>query len=305
MATFKCLACGHDNNVGDESCSSCSSSLNLKLCSVCEAINAHSAEHCHGCKADFRPAPEITTLEADAPPAGGLAQEGPPVAKYLPTAWRMAAERARKRSTKLAAALWLVSVLAAGLGSYFYAVSRADQRPVAAQKVDAAQTSGPAAKPEVGPRELARPQTAEPKQPQAPAASGKIAPARTPPAPTARSTPPSEPKRTTAAVTHTRAAGADASARTTAVALPGVAAPAAATPAAAAPVPAASAPILPVSEPPAASVTHTKTALTQAAAATAAPAAATEGRTVPAETRSDESAGCAPAVAALGLCKSK
>jgi hypothetical protein len=304
MATLKCLACGHDNSVGDESCSSCSSSLNLRLCSVCEAINANGAERCHSCNAEFGPEPEVATpLEADAPPEQGLAQEVPPVVKYLPAAWRMAAERARKRSAKYTAALWLVSVLAAGLGSYFYAVSRADHRPEAARKVEAAQTSAPAAKPEVGPKELAKPQTAEPKQAQAPAVSGKIAPARTPPAPIARSTPPSEPKRTPAAVTHTRAAGAEAPARTTAVALPVAAA---ATPAAATPVPAASAPILPLGQPPAAiSVTHTKAVLTETAAATAAPAAATEGRSAPAEPRSDEPAGCAPAVAALGLCKSK
>ena len=297
MATLKCLACGHDNSVGDQSCSSCSSSLNLRLCSVCEAINANSAERCHSCKAEFRAEPEIVTpLKADAPPGGGLAQEAPPVAKYLPAAWRIAAARGRKRRTKVAAALWLVSVLAAGLGSYFYAVSRADQRLEAARKAEPTQTSTPAAKPEVAPRELAKPQAAEPQQAQAPAVSGKIAPARTPPAPTARSTPPSEPKRTTAAVTHTRAAGADAPARTTAVALPVAAAPASA---------ARATTLAPSEASVTQSVTHTKAALTEAAAATAAPAAATEGRTVPAETRSDEPAGCAASVAALGLCKSK
>ena len=44
MASLKCLACGHDNKVGDQSCTSCSSSLNLRLCSACEAINARTAK---------------------------------------------------------------------------------------------------------------------------------------------------------------------------------------------------------------------------------------------------------------------
>jgi hypothetical protein len=52
-------------------------------------------------------------------------------------------------------------------------------------------------------------------------------------------------------------------------------------------------------------VTHTNAVITGAAAANTAQAAASEGASVPAETRSDEPAGCAAAVAALGLCKSK
>jgi hypothetical protein len=76
--------------------------------------------------------------------------------------------------------------------------------------------------------------------------------------------------------------------------------------------PAADAAILPVSEAPEAipehkrmSVTHTKADLTESAVTTAAPAAAMQVRTVPAEVRNDEPAGCPPAVLALGLCKSR
>src|SRR4051794_38597797 len=84
MATLKCLACGHDNNVGDQSCSSCSScssSLNLKLCSACEAINAHDAERCHSCKAEFRIEPEVVTFEMDAPASGAPVEAAAPAGK--------------------------------------------------------------------------------------------------------------------------------------------------------------------------------------------------------------------------------
>lgn len=310
MATLKCLACGYDNKVGDESCSSCSSSLNLKLCSVCEAINANNAERCHSCNVEFRVEREVADLlEADALLREGATPEASPVVKTLPAVWRMAADRARKGSTKLGAALWVLPLLAAGLGYYFYVVLQAPQspevagKPEVAQKVEAAQKSEPAANPELAPKELAKPQSADLKPAPAPAVSGRITPPKTAPAPIARSTPTSEPKRTTASVTHTRAAAADASTKTAVAALP-----------AATPVPAAAsaATVAPASEPPSpapdrrrVSVTHTKAVLTEAAAAVAAPAAATEGRTVPVATKSDEPAGCAAAVVALGLCKSK
>jgi hypothetical protein len=263
MATLKCLACGHDNKVGDESCSSCSSSLNLKLCSACEAINAHSAERCHGCNADFRAEAEAAALEAEPRPRD--LHEAPFVYKTLPAAWRAAAQEARKRSTRVTVGLWLLPLLALGLGYYSY---------VTLQKSDAVPAAQAA-------------------QMRAPAVSGKLAPPKTAPAPLARNMQAPEPKRATSSVTHTRAGAA---------ALPV---------AAAAPLPAASAANA-ASEVPAANaerrhapVTHTKAILTEAAAATTVPAAASEGRSVQAETRSDEPAGCAPAVVALGLCKSK
>jgi hypothetical protein len=49
---MNCLACGHDNRAGEESCVSCSASLNLKLCERCDAINAADAERCHNCGAE-------------------------------------------------------------------------------------------------------------------------------------------------------------------------------------------------------------------------------------------------------------
>jgi hypothetical protein len=290
MATLKCLACGHDNNVGDEWCSSCSSSLNLRLCSACEAINAHDAERCHGCNAEFRIEPEVGTFE-------------------------MATEQARKPSRRSVAVLAVLPLLAAGAAyCYFYAASPAAEAPRTAPMqvaptqapsiVEAARKSEPAPDPEAAaPTEPARPQTVEVKQ--APVVSGKIAAPRTAAAP-ARSTRPAEPKRTTATVTHTR--GADAASRTAVdapgrTAAPDVQATTAVTtlPAAAASAPAANAAILPVSE----RVTHIKADPVESAATTAAPAAATQVRTVPAEAGSDERAGCSPAVAALALCKSR
>jgi hypothetical protein len=305
MATLKCLACGYDNNVGDESCKSCSSSLNLRLCSVCEAINAHSAQHCHSCKVEFGAEPEgAATLEADAPPREGEAQDAAPVGRMLPAAWRLAAEQARKRSTKSAVTLWVLPLVAAGAGYYFYAVSQAPQKPQVGAKVEASQKSpAPAAQAEAAPREPAKPQTVELKPPQAPAVSGKITAPKTASAPVAKSPAPAVPKRTTTSVTHTRSAGAALPVATTAVTA----------------APASNAAAATTSEPPAAiperrgvQVTHTKAVLTEAPAATTAPVAATaaaaaasEGRSVRTETTNDEPAGCAAAVAALGLCKSK
>ena len=319
MATLKCLACGHDNNVGDEWCSSCSSSLNLRLCSACEAINAHDAERCHSCNAEFRIEPEVVTFEMDAPPPGGEPVEaGAPAAKALPAVWRLATERARKGSARPVAVLAVLPLVAAGAAYYFYAASPAAQAPQfapaqvtptkVAPKVEAAQKSEPAPDPEAAPKEPARPQTAEVKPAQAPAVSGRIAAPWTAAAP-ARSTPRSEPKRTAAAVTHTRAAGAAAPSRAAAADTPASTAAADAPakaavttlPAGAASASAASAAILPVSE----RVTHTKADLTESAGTTAAPAAAAQVRTVPAEAKSDEPAGCPPAVVALGLCKSR
>jgi len=324
MATLKCLACGHDNNVGDEWCSSCSSSLNLRLCSACEAINANDAERCHSCNAEFRIEPQVVTFEMDAPSGGGPAEAAAPV-RALPAVWRLATEQARKRSSRPAAVLALLPLLAAGAAYYFYAASPAAQAPQVAPTqvtptqvaptVTAAQKFERGPDPEAAPKEPARPHTAEVRPAQAPAVSGKITAPRTATAP-ARSTPPSEPKRTAAAVTHTRATGAGASSRAAAADAPAktaaadapantatadTPAKAAVTTLPAASASAASAVILPVSE----RVTHTKADLTESAVTTAAPAAATQLRAVPAEVRNQEPAGCPPAVVALALCKSR
>ena len=303
MATLKCLACGHDNKVGDEWCSSCSSSLNLRLCSACEAINASDAEHCHSCNARFRIEPEVVTFEMNAPSPGSAPLEAAPAERALPAVWRLATEKARRPSSRPAAMLALLPLLAGGVAYYFYGASPAPQAPQpvpvqVAPKVDLVQKSEPSAVPEAAPKEPARPHTVEAKPAPTPVASGRIAAPRTSAAAPARST--FEPKRTTAAVTHTRAASAETSARAVAAEAPTKAA-VTVLPAVAAPTPAASAAILPVSE----RVTHTKADQTESAVMTAAPGAAAQGRTVPAEGRTDEPAGCPPAVAALALCGSR
>src|ERR1051326_5244790 len=119
MATLKCLACGHDNDVGDESCSS---SLNLKLRSACEAINANDAERCHSCNAQFSVAPE----------------------------W-LATGQARKRSARSTAVLAVLPLMVGGAAYYFYASSEATTPPHAAPKVEAAQKSEPQSQPELAP----------------------------------------------------------------------------------------------------------------------------------------------------------
>jgi hypothetical protein len=264
--------------VGDESCASCSSSLNLKLCSVCEAINAHSAKRCHSCKAEFGSEPEVaTTLEADAPPRQDEAPEAAPAGRTLPAAWRSAAEESRRSSTKSAVALWVLPLVAAAAAYYLYdAVSQPARKPQVAQKLEATQKSAePASQAQAAPHEPAKPQTTEVKQPQAPAVSGKISAPKTAPAPLPRVAPSAtETKRATAGIPHAAAAAA--------------------------------APPAAIPDSRRVAVTHTKAALTEAAAATTPPAAAaSEGRSAVAETRNDEPAGCTAAVAALGLCKSK
>ena len=305
MATLKCLACGHDNNVGDESCSSCSSSLNLKLCSACEAINANEADRCHSCNADFRMEPEVVTSELDTPSLRQPAAEAVAAEKALPAVWRLATDQARRPSTRFAVALAVLSLLVIGAAYYFYASPQAPTQPPAVPKAEAAQKAEPQRQPDVAPPGESAP---------APTVSAKIVPPRAA-ATLSRSAPPPEPKRTTAAVTHTRAASAtapssttpvDASMKTTAGVLPVIT-----TPAVAAPAPAADAAIIPVSGSPAMlaesrrmSVTHTKADFKEPAITTTPPAAAVQP-TDPAEARNDEPAGCAPAVVALGLCKSK
>lgn len=69
----KCIACGHGNGAGELSCQACGSSLDLKLCASCEAINAMKAERCHACGAQFmapvngRMVPVAMTYTIDAP----------------------------------------------------------------------------------------------------------------------------------------------------------------------------------------------------------------------------------------------
>ena len=137
MASLKCLACGHDNKVGDESCVSCSSSLNLRLCSACEAINATNAERCHSCGAVFgaasepAPAPEEVTEVRSEP----RRFENP-----LPAAWIAGAALASRGDRRLRAALWILPVVAVGSAAwYFYSAPQAaPAKPPVAQVKQAA-----------------------------------------------------------------------------------------------------------------------------------------------------------------------
>src|SRR6476620_11041804 len=118
MATLKCLACGHDNYVGDKSCSS---SLNLRLFSACEAINASDAERCHSWNAQFFVSPEVVepvVVEVDLRPAAGAGHEAP-VYEFLPATWQMPEEPVRRRRRTFAASLMVLPLLAAGMAYYF------------------------------------------------------------------------------------------------------------------------------------------------------------------------------------------
>ena len=50
---LECLACGHGNKPGDKFCAQCASSLDLKLCGSCEAMNANSDARCYKCGAEL------------------------------------------------------------------------------------------------------------------------------------------------------------------------------------------------------------------------------------------------------------
>jgi Double zinc ribbon len=47
----RCLACQHENKIGERLCEACGSSLNLKLCAACEAVNGDAAVTCYSCGA--------------------------------------------------------------------------------------------------------------------------------------------------------------------------------------------------------------------------------------------------------------
>ena len=278
MATLKCLACGHDNKVGDESCASCSSSLNLRLCSACEAINANSAPQCHSCGAHFGAEAEVTS------PAEEVGAEAPADEKILPAAWVVGAEQATRRSRRATAALWLVVVL--GMASFTYYFYGAQPQP--APKQLAAEPPAPAAAAELLELKVPPPEIKQP-----PAPKVVVQPA---PTPVAQARTAFEPKRALAPVTHTRDAGVATPVKTIPAAAPAV-------PAVAAPVVAAavseSAPVVVERR---ARVTHTRTEPSEAPVAGAGPSVVPVS--VPGTAAKVEPAPCAPAVAALGLCKS-
>ena len=53
MSALHCLACEHENPQGENFCQKCGSTLNLKLCKDCEAINEVKAQACHKCGIQF------------------------------------------------------------------------------------------------------------------------------------------------------------------------------------------------------------------------------------------------------------
>lgn len=282
MATLKCLACGHDNKVGDESCLSCSSSLNLKLCSACEAINANRAERCHSCGSAFiaREPAAVPVLE-DAVAFVDLAPS-----KWLPAKVRFVETVLPPRSRARAIALWTAPlVIVVAVLPYYL-----NGQPSAVAKTAAPVPASPAAS-----QALAAPQArTEPARPVAKA-----------PEPGARSAS-TDPKRPSA-ITHTRAGAETAPLAVTApvatkrVAAQAKAAPAVKTAPAALAAPALAAPAAPAYG----RVTHTQ-APEPGTAPAVAPAAEAPPAVQPQPTAlKDSSLACAPAVAALGLCSTK
>jgi hypothetical protein len=285
VATLKCLACGLDNKVGDESCSSCSSSLNLRLCSACEAINAHDAQRCHSCGAQFSAeAPAAATVVEE------IAQEAPPSEKVLPAAWVLGAEEATRRGRRAAAVLWLLPLAAvASSAYYFYGTPQAASKPAALNhKIESAATKAAPLVLQSAPAPIVthtRADSVAALVKAAPAATAAVAPAgqiaKSQPISAATNAAPLVP------VTHTRAES---------LAAPAVA------------PQAAPAVVLPVKESaPTAErrprVTHTKAEAPEAAEPVVVRAAS--GASVPSTEAKVEPAACAPGVAALGLCKSK
>lgn len=201
----KCLACGYGNNPGEVSCAACGSSLDLKLCSACEAINASRAARCHACGVEFA-APEET--------------------RTLPAIWRMPRPPLRK-SKQLAALIVLPLGATLALAYYVYgSVLTGSTGPVAApvlaQKHESpapAQKPASSATPAIAPAPVPAPaaKVAQPKevreapakpkeihQPSPVPVQAKSAPALAPPVRPVSEFPPSADKAAHPRVTHTR-----------------------------------------------------------------------------------------------------
>lgn len=75
MAELKCVACHKPNRADDRFCAACGSSLDLKLCPACEAVNNPVADRCHNCGKALGEPPEtaevetlVTAVEVQPPP---------------------------------------------------------------------------------------------------------------------------------------------------------------------------------------------------------------------------------------------
>jgi hypothetical protein len=290
MATLKCLACGHDNKVGDESCLSCSSSLNLKLCGACEAINANRAERCHSCGAAFNaPEPAAVPVLEDAVAFVELAPS-----KSLPAKIRFVETVLPSRSRARAVALWTppLVILVAMLAYYLNGRPSVNAQPSAVAQAPAAVAPVRPAAPQASAAPQARTEAARPvaKATQPGARSATVQPRAS-----------TEAKRP-AAITHTRA-GAEsappavpAPAPTKTIAAKVNAAPEAKTAPTSLAAPGFAAPAAPAYG----RVTHTRPP-----APGTAPAAQVPSAQPPPTALKNSSLACAPAVAALGLCSTK
>src|SRR5688572_16413000 len=179
MATLKCLACGQDNKAGEEWCRSCSSSLNLRLCTGCEAVNGATADRCHNCGAGFE---QETPRAVATAPFEELVLDEAPALRSLPAMRRSEDTITASPSRGRGAALWTVAIaLVAGSA---YAYYHYELPGVPAAKGAIAATVGPTKAPVVAAPALAPAPAVEAKPVEAPAvAQPKIAKAPPPPAP--------------------------------------------------------------------------------------------------------------------------
>jgi hypothetical protein len=112
--TRECLACGHQNKPSAASCAACFTSLNLKLCAVCEAANALTAGKCHACGASLVDGAPVKEAPVPVAAAERLFEEVPRI-RLLPLH-----SKAPARTGRLAG-LWIVSVAVAAGGGYYFA----------------------------------------------------------------------------------------------------------------------------------------------------------------------------------------
>src|SRR5688572_21576419 len=278
MSALKCLACQHENKVEDKFCEACGSSLDLRFCPACEAVNGRGATRCHSCSAALpADAAEETAAPEEAAAPGETAAPQAQAQFRPPLRWRVIeADRspARQAAVLTGRALLALSLVALGaLAYHFYG----EWSPAAKA---AAAAAAPAAGASVAPR-------AEPPAPApAPVAAVPPEPLKPKVAPAAASAPKRaapEPKRAAQEPKQARRASAVTHLRGTAPA-----------PAIAAPEPQEK--TVAPAPPPAAEASHAR--VTHTRPGTAVPVVET---TPPASPKSAASA-CPEAVAALGLC---
>lgn len=238
MAEVKCLACRKMNVAGDRFCAACGSSLDLKLCASCEAINNPVADRCHSCG---KPLP---TAEAPATPVLEVS-EAPFYAPQRFPRERVYDSRpslvARLNRAAKVTILVVLPLAAIGLWGWQFYGQKLLQAVSPWVKIPAAQVQtkvAPAAAAVIGPLPAvvvtetpkAKPVVAETKRPPkstqartatvaAPAVAQKPAVAETAAEPAREVAAPSSPVPATVrkGVTHTRAASAAAAAPTQAV----------------------------------------------------------------------------------------